>query len=165
MTFYVENEIHAQFPFDYEAVAQNAITKALEHLECPYEVEINLTITDKATIKQLNASYRDIDKETDVLSFPSVDYDAPADFSYVEADPSSYLNVDTDELMLGDIILCYERILEQAEEYGHSVLREYAFLIVHSVLHLCGFDHMTKADEQEMFTHQNQIMTEIDILR
>lgn len=67
--------------------------------------------------------------------------------------------------MLGDIILCHDRIVSQAEEFGHSQLREFTFLIVHSMLHLMGYDHMTPDEEREMFAHQNDIMNELGIFR
>lgn len=165
MTFYVENEIDATFDFDIEDVAKRVIKGALDYEKCPYEVEVNLLITDSDSIKEYNRDYRNIDSATDVLSFPAVAYDAPCDFSIANEDPNSYFNPETGELILGDIILCKERILSQAEEYGHSVLREFSFLIVHSVLHLLGYDHMIEEEEKQMFEHQNAIMEVLGILR
>ncbi len=165
MTFYVENEVNAEFPFPLEETVQKVIETALDCEECPYEAEVNVLITDQEGIRAYNKEYRDIDKETDVLSFPGVDYSMPADFSLAEADVHSYFHPESGELLLGDIILCKERIYAQAEEYGHSVLREFAFLIVHSVLHLLGYDHMEEEEEKVMRMHQDKIMEELQILR
>ncbi len=165
MTFYVENECGAEFEFSIEKTIEMVIKAACEYVKCPYEAEVSVLITDEEGIHAYNREYRDIDRPTDVLSFPAVDYDAPMDFSYVVEDPNAYLNPETQELMLGDIILCKERILSQAEEYGHSVYREFAFLITHSMLHLFGFDHMTPEEEKEMFSCQEDILNQLQILR
>ncbi len=165
MTFYVENEANAEFPFPLEETVQKVIETALDCEGCPYEAEVNVLITDCEGIRAYNKEYRNIDKETDVLSFPGVDYSAPADFSIAESDIPSYFHPDSGELLLGDIILCKERIFAQATEYGHSILREFAFLIVHSVLHLLGYDHMEEEEEKLMRMHQDKIMEELQILR
>jgi len=165
MTFYVENEIDAKFDFPIEETVEKVIKKALEYEKFPYESEINVLITNEAGIKEYNKEYRDIDKPTDVLSFPAVDYDFPCDFSYIENDKMSYINPETNEVLLGDIILCYDKIVSQAKEYGHSELREFSFLIAHSMLHLLGYDHMEENEEKEMFSHQESIMNELGILR
>ena len=165
MTFCVENEIEADFPFDMEAVAEQVIRKVLEAEKCPYEVEVNLLITDAEGIRTYNREYREIDRETDVLSFPGVDYESPSDFSLVQEDESMYLNPDTEELVLGDIVICAARVFSQAEEYGHSIEREYAFLIAHSMLHLFGFDHMEEEERAVMERKQAEILERLQILR
>lgn len=165
MTFYVENETEVEFDFDEEKLIEKVGVKTLSMLECPYEVEVNVVITDCEGIRMYNREYRDIDKETDVLSFPAVDYEEPADFSLVEEHELDYINPDSGELFLGDIMLCTERIFSQAQEYGHSVLREFAFLIAHSMLHLLGYDHMSKEEETEMFSLQEKILEELGITR
>lgn len=165
MTFYVENETDGGFPFPAEETAKRVVCTALSCEKCPYEAEINLLITDAAGIRVYNREYRGIDRETDVLSFPGVDYERPGDFSLARENRSRYFNPETGELLLGDMILCRDRIFSQAEEYGHSVLREFAFLIVHSVLHLLGYDHEKRDEEAQMRTHQDKIMEELQILR
>lgn len=165
MTFYVENETDAAFPFPLEETADRVIRTALLCEECPYDAEINLLITDKQGIRTYNKEYRGIDKETDVLSFPGVDYERPGDFLLADEDRNSYFNPETGEILLGDIVLCKERVFSQAEEYGHSVLREFSFLLVHSVLHLLGYDHMEQEEEAVMREHQDKIMEKLDILR
>lgn len=173
MTFYVESEGTKEngsapdrtFPFPLEETIQRVMATALSCENCPFEAEINLLITDGEGIKTYNQEYRGIPRETDVLSFPGVDYEKPGDFSLAIADKNSYFNPETDELLLGDIILCRDRVFSQAEEYGHSVLREFAFLLVHSMLHLLGYDHMEEEEEKIMKRHQDEIMEKLGILR
>ena len=165
MTFYVDNAVSAQFPFDVSKAATAVIEEALKEENCPYEVEVNILITDNAGIQDYNKEYRNIDKPTDVLSFPNVDYKTPADFSVVEVDEADYFEPDTGELVLGDIILCNDRITAQAEEYGHSLLREFSFLIAHSMLHLLGYDHMTEGEAGVMEAKQNLILDNLGIKR
>lgn len=165
MAIIIENETETMFPFEIEKVISDVVETALLQEQCPYPVEINVLITDLAGIRQYNLEYREIDRETDVLSFPAVDYDAPADFSIVEASPLEYFNPDTDELVLGDIILCADKVYMQATEYGHNILREFAFLIAHSVLHLLGYDHMEASEEKVMFEKQEQILNTLHITR
>lgn len=165
MTFYVETENTGEFPFPLEETVEKVITAALICENCPFEAEINILVTDGKGIKKYNEEYRGIEKETDVLSFPGVDYEKPGDFTLALSDKSSYFNPETEELLLGDIILCRDRVFSQAEEYGHSVLREFAFLLVHSVLHLLGYDHMEAEEEKVMKRHQDEIMEKLGILR
>ncbi len=166
MTFYVESEMEADgFPFDINETFERVARNVLAAEGCPYEAEISLLLTDADGIRVYNREYRDIDKETDVLSFPAVDYESPSCFSLVEADENSYINPDTQELILGDIILNVDRVKQQAEEYGHTLLREFAFLITHSMLHLLGYDHMEPEEEKEMFRKQDEILLAMGIER
>ena len=165
MTFYVENEVEAEFPFDIVQTFEKVAREVLIYEDCPYEAEISLLVTDADGIRVYNRDYRQIDKETDVLSFPAVDYEMPSDFALVEQDESCYINPDTQELILGDMILNADRVKEQAEEYGHTLLREFAFLVTHSMLHLLGYDHMEPAEEKEMFRRQEEILRSMGIER
>ena len=108
---------------------------------------------------------RGIDRPTDVLSFPMIEYDAPGDFSVIDEETGDAFNPETGELMLGDIVISKEKVLSQAEEYGHSPKREYAFLIAHSMLHLFGYDHMEEEERAEMEAHQRAIMEKVGIPR
>ena len=99
------------------------------------------------------------------MSFPGVDYEEPADFSLVEKDPVSYIDQDSGELMLGDIVINAQRVISQAESYGHGIEREYAFLLTHSLLHLFGYDHMEKDEEEVMFEKQEKILGLLGITR
>lgn len=161
----IEKETELDLPCDYEAIISKVIRFALDYIRCPYEAQVNVTITDKETICQINTEYRNISKPTDVLSFPMVDYETPGDFSHLEEQAESYFDFETGELSLGDIILCVEKIIEQSESYGHSVERELAFLTAHSMLHLFGYDHMTKEEEEEMFVKQEEILQGLGITR
>lgn len=109
--------------------------------------------------------YREIDAPTDVLSFPMLSYDAPGDFSALEDDYEDNFNPDTGEIMLGDIVISTDRVREQAKAYGHSERREYAFLIVHSMLHLFGYDHVTEEEAAQMEAKQRQILDAMQIFR
>lgn len=165
MTFYVENEVSAEFPFDVAQMFERVAREVLVYENCLYEAEISLLITDAEGIRVYNREYREIDRETDVLSFPAVDYERPSDFTLVEMEESCYINPDTQELILGDMILNADRVKQQAEEYGHTLLREFAFLVTHSMLHLLGYDHMEQAEEKEMFRRQEEILHSMGIDR
>ena len=166
MNLILEKETEESFDFDYRDAAVYIIEKALEYLKCPYEIQINLTLTDNNGIRELNKEYRHIDKATDVLSFPLIDYPEPNVFpKNIEENAEDYFDLDTGELMLGDIVISVERCKEQACEFGHSVLREYSFLIVHSILHLFGYDHMEDNERLIMEDVQRKILEEAQILR
>ena len=148
-----------------EAEARSIIEFTLDYLECPYETEINLTVTDNDGIHELNREYRQIDRPTDVLSFPMVDYAEPLDFGLAEEHAEDYFNPDTGELMLGDIVISADKVISQAEEYGHSIRREFCFLIVHSMLHLFGYDHMEDSERAVMEELQTKILDSAGITR
>ena len=126
--------------------------------------EINLILTTDEEIHRTNKEFRDMDRPTDVLSFPMVDFEAPADYDILEED-DSYFHPETGELMLGDIMISIPRAVEQAKEYGHSVKREYAFLIAHSMLHLFGYDHMEEEERAVMEQKQREILQQLSITR
>ena len=105
-----------------------------------------------------------IDNPTDVLSFPMLSYETAGDFSKLEDDDTNF-NPDTGEIMLGDIIISVDKVVEQAGNYGHSTEREFAFLILHSMLHLFGYDHMTPEDAAVMEEKQRNILEKMQILR
>lgn len=166
MNLVIEKETDDSFDFDYEEAAKSIIDQALDYLNCPYEVQLNLTLTDNEGIHAINKEYRQIDKPTDVLSFPLVDYPEPNVFpESIEDDAEDYFDLDTGELMLGDIIISVEKCKEQAKEYGHSELREYSFLIVHSMLHLFGYDHMEDDERAVMEEKQREILDKAGITR
>lgn len=164
MTLDFVNETDIEFDFSYEEIANKVIEAVLDHENFPYDVQVSLTITDEETIKEINRENRNIDSVTDVLSFPFLDYEKRGDYSFLDNDDSCF-DPDTGEVMLGDIVICVKRVIDQAEEYGHSKLREYAFLICHSMLHLLSYDHMTPEDEDEMFGKQREIMSILKIER
>lgn len=164
MTFHFEYETEKEFTFDYQALMTRVMEQSLEYELCPYEVEINIVITDDEEIRKVNAEYRDIDRATDVLSFPMVEYEVPGDFSHVEEDDMLF-HPETGELMLGDIMISIDKVYAQAEEYGHSVERELGFLTAHSMLHLCGYDHMEEEERTVMEERQRAIMELVQLYR
>ncbi len=165
MTLNFEEEVTVPFDFEYESLAREVISFTLDHENFPYESEVNLTLTDNDGIHEINKMYRQIDRPTDVLSFPMLSYEAAGDFSKLEDDYDDNFNPDTGEIMLGDIVISVDKVLEQAESYGHTPRREYAFLIVHSMLHLFGYDHMTPEEAVQMEAKQRQILEEMNITR
>ncbi len=165
MTIYVENEGGYEFPFSIENQMDKLVSFVTDYVACPYEPEISVTLVTKEEIHRLNQEFRQVDRPTDVLSFPMNEYDKPADFSGGKFGQSMTCSPETGELVLGDIVLCSEVVREQAQEYGHSELREFSFLVVHSLLHLFGYDHMEEEERLEMELLQKNIMNELQIMR
>ncbi len=165
MTFCVESETKRELPFDAEELAGKVIGETLEYEKCPYEVTVNVLLTDNEGICTLNSQFRGIDRPTDVLSFPNVDYDTPSDFTGIEESEADYFDPESGELYLGYIVISVDKVYEQAEEYGHSVRREYAFLLAHSMLHLMGYDHMEAGEAAKMEHKQEEILNRLDITR
>lgn len=149
---------------EYEKIAHSVIEAALDHEECPYDIDVSLLLTDDASIMEMNTEYRDMAKSTDVLSFPLIDYEAPACFDGFD-DMEDLFDPDSGELMLGDIVISIDHCIAQAEEYGHGVKREFAFLIAHSMLHLMGYDHMEEDEAREMERRQEEILESLGITR
>lgn len=166
MTLNIEKEVDTQLDFDYEKIIRDVVDAALEFEDCPYEVEVNVVLTSNEEIALINRDYRDLFKPTDVLSFPMVDYVAAGDFSVLEAcDTEDYFNPETGELMLGDIIISVDKVIEQAQKYGHSQQRELGFLTAHSMLHLFGYDHMEPEETEAMEMKQNDILKLVHLSR
>lgn len=164
MTLFFEEEGELKLSLACEELAEKVINAALDYVECPYESEVNLLLTMNEEIHQMNLEFREIDRPTDVLSFPMVEYDEPANFEILE-DAFECFNPETGELMLGDIVISKEKVIEQAKEFGHSIEREYAFLIAHSMLHLAGYDHMEEEERVIMEAKQREILENLQILR
>lgn len=164
MTLSLELETEFEVDFDYKKVAEEVVEYALDYLECPYEAQVNLLITNNEEIRHINKEYRDIDRDTDVLSFPMIEYEEPGSFDSID-ESGDFFDPDSGELVLGDIIICAGKVFDQAEEYGHSVKREFAFLITHSILHLTGYDHMNEGDAALMEEKQEIILDKLGIKR
>ena len=141
MNMQIDYETERELGIDYETLAVKVADKVLEMEKCPYDAQVNLVLTDNEEIERVNTEFRDIARPTDVLSFPMIPFETPAGYDIVEED-ESYFDLDTDELLLGDIMISVDKVFAQAEEYGHSVTREFCFLVAHSMLHLLGYDHI-----------------------
>ena len=145
---------------EFYDIIKDVAEHACDFVKCPYETEVNVLLTDNEGIREINKDNRNIDKPTDVLSFPMLDYNEPADFSLAEENTYDYFDSESGNLMLGDIVISIDKVYSQAEEYGHSPKREIAFLTAHSMLHLFGYDHM-EDDERERMEHlQERILNE-----
>lgn len=165
MTLNIELETEVDFDFDYEDIIKKVVEYSVDYVNCSYETQVNVTLTDNDNIHRINKEFRDIDRPTDVLSFPMVDYTEPENLDHVEAALDEYFDPDTGELLLGDIVISVEKVKEQAKEYGHSQLRELAFLCAHSMLHLFGHDHMEEDERIVMETKQKEILDALEIYR
>ncbi len=165
MTSYVENEVDLTFPFEMQKIVDQIMETVLEMENCPYETTVNLLLTDREGIREYNRNYRELDRETDVLSFPNIPFDMAGNFVVVEEDEAAYFDPDSGELLLGDIILSADHVVAQAQEYGHSLLREFAFLTAHSMFHLCGYDHMTPEEAAVMERKQEEVLEQLHITR
>lgn len=147
MTDITNNQNRLEFTSDLEKLIETVIEKAFEY-ENVEPRNVSVLICDNDEIKKLNGQFRDIDSPTDVLSFPMYDEDG-------ELDPDE----------LGDIVISLERAAAQAEEIGHSLRREVAFLTAHSMLHLFGYDHIDDSEREEMFEKQEEILAQLGITR
>ncbi len=158
MTIAIDYEAGRKLSIPYETIIRDVVEAALDYEKCPYEAEVNVVLTDDEQIHRVNLEYRNVDRPTDVLSFPMLEYDEPSCFDHVEEAYADCFNPETGELMLGDIMISVDKVEEQAEKYGHSAARELAFLTAHSMLHLCGYDHMEDEDRLEMEKRQEEIL-------
>ncbi|MBQ9125731.1 MAG: rRNA maturation RNase YbeY [Clostridia bacterium] len=141
---------------------KRVLERALKHLNQPRELlEMSLSIVSPEQIQELNKSFREVDKVTDVLSFPTCDNPTRGAITVVCED----VNPETDLVNIGDIVICLERAKEQAKEYGHSLKRELAFLSLHGLLHLLGYDHIEPDDEKQMIALQKEILDQAGITR
>ncbi|MBR6402582.1 MAG: rRNA maturation RNase YbeY [Eubacterium sp.] len=154
----IVNETEHDYPEAYDPIVEDVINASLDYLNCRYECEVCVTFTDNDGIHQINLSERGIDNPTDVLSFPMLEFEKPGDLSYAEQYPQDFFNPETGELLLGDIVISLDKVKSQAEEYGHSDKRELAFLVVHSMLHLFGYDHIDEEDRLVMEKLQKDIL-------
>ena len=132
---------------------EKVISEALRYEGVNDNTEVSVTIVDNEEIRKINNKFRNIDRATDVLSFPLIDFD------------NESLPDDGSKIYLWDIIISIERAKEQAKEYGHSIDREIGFLTAHSMLHLLGYDHMVPEEEKEMFAKQEEILNNLGLRR
>lgn len=145
---------------------EKIISHALKEEQVEIDTEISLIFIDNHQIREINREQRGIDKITDVLSFPMLHYPKNKVYkeNYVDyAFGTEYL--DEGKLVLGDIVLSLEKAKEQSEDYGHSFLREVCYLIIHSILHLLGYDHMEEEDKLKMRKREEEILERFNINR
>ncbi|MGL4654440.1 MAG: rRNA maturation RNase YbeY [Sarcina sp.] len=151
---------------EFENTLKNTIEFALKEELVDRVCEVSLVFVDNDEIKEINRETRGIDKATDVLSFPMIDY--PRGKVYKEAYTGKELSktyFDGEELILGDIVLSLERADEQREEFNHSFSRECSYLVVHSVLHLLGYDHMEDDEKKIMRAREEEILEKLKMTR
>ena len=130
---------------------EEIIKESLAFEQITEEVEVSISLVDNEEIQTLNQKFRQMDKPTDVLSFPLLDFSEEISFAGCVA--------------LGDIVISVEKVQEQAKEYGHSFEREFGFMMAHSMLHLLGYDHQTPEEETIMFAKQEAILNKVELFR
>ena len=145
---------------ELRSLIKKVLKNGLNFMEFEENCEISILLVDNHEIHQLNKLHRDIDRPTDVLSFPMFEYNEDGEIDISECDFG-----ENGEILLGDIVISLERAKEQADEFGHSFEREVGFLTAHSLLHLLGYDHMEKDEETEMFELQEEILKICDLPR
>ncbi len=159
-------ECDGDFIEDYEAVAKRILEYAVAYHKGPEDFEVSLYITDDETVRETNRDTRNIDSVTDVLSFPNLEFAEEGDFGILdEYADSDIRDPENGDIMLGEIMICRSKVYSQAEEYGHSPLREYAFLLTHSILHLMGYDHMEDVERERMEEKQRIILDALGYVR
>lgn len=149
--------------FSISKLTKELLSKTCQIHKINYNFLVTLLICSNYRIKNINKKFRDIDKATDVLSFPNIIFENK--YKINKNDIINYIDNDTKQIYLGDIIISMDKCISQSKKYGHSIKREFSFLFVHSLLHLLGYDHMDKDEEKEMFDMQDKILTSVGINR
>ncbi len=148
MIYFMNDQDKEDITYSLKILLRRAVEATLDYEKFENDAQVSVTFTDNEGIKELNFEHRNIDKETDVLSFPLIDFEGGEESPF-----------DDPEMMLGDIVISLEKAREQAAEYGHSFERETAFLCVHSMLHLLGYDHVNGDEEEaDMRRRQTEIL-------
>ena len=155
MTLLIDNRTNFELTDEIKETLEKVCFKSLQYEEFNEDCEVSLSIVTNDEIHDINKQFRNIDSPTDVLSFPQLTFEEGE-----EADVN-----ENGEIVLGDIIISIDRAKEQAEEYGHSVTREFCFLVAHSMLHLLGYDHMTPGEAAVMEVKQAKALEELGITR
>lgn len=155
--FLLENETDRQVSEEQINELIKVCQTVLDMEEWDFDAEISITFTDNENIREINRDYRNIDRATDVLSFPMLDFSEEIDFE---------LEAEDGKVMLGDIVISLERAEEQAQELNHSLRRELAFLVAHSMLHILGYDHVDDPEgERTMIEKQDSVLGKLGITR
>lgn len=152
---YIETEfLDIEENNEYITLAEKVIKKCFEEENLNDKLYVNIILTNPQNIRKINNEYRNIDKETDVLSFPMFEKEEIQDLENILI-----------EEVLGDIIISIERVEEQAKEYGHAFEREFAYMLVHGFYHLMGYDHIEENDKKEMRIKEENILDKLNIVR
>ena len=155
MIYFTNSQDKNAITYELKMLVRQAIVTTLAYEGYNHDCELSVTFTDNEGIRAINKQFRDMDKETDVLSFPLLDFDGG------EEPP-----IDEDMQALGDIVISLEKAEAQAEEFGHSFEREVGFLAVHSMLHLLGYDHVDSEEEElEMRRKQSEVLDMMGLTR
>lgn len=148
MTIFYNYEAQTKLHMPWMNIISDVVNGTLSYMKFKKEAEVSVSVVDENEIKALNKEFRNINKVTDVLSFPIGDK-----------------NPETGEIVLGDIVLCAQKVIDQAREYGHTRKRELAFLTCHSMLHLLGYDHIEEDERLEMEELQKKILETLGYMR
>lgn len=138
-------------------IIKNVVKASIEEESFTEDVEVSITLGDNEMIRQINFDHRNIDKVTDVISFPQIDwtYEGGSDYNTITGQST----------ILGDIVISVDQLIKQAKEYNHSIERELGFLIAHSMFHLLGYDHMNEEDEANMIAKQEKVLKKLGLVR
>lgn len=164
----IDNNKIYKFEFNLDILTKRIAKEVFINEKLLYDFSFNVKIVDSKEIKKINYKERNINKITDVLSFPNINFSKPSNFKkYVNNKDIdvSIIDLDTKTIFLGDVIICYDMILKASKKYGHSIKREYSFLLTHSLFHLLGYDHMNEKDEKVMFSKQEKVLNNLKIYR
>lgn len=152
MNLLIANDTNEDLDLDLiRKKAEKTITEVLRVENISENTEVSLSIVDRQTIHKLNKDYRNVDRETDVLSFP--------------LDEESFDNEGNPLILLGDIVICLDVAEDQAVDFGHSLEREIMYLICHSTLHLLGYDHIEEDDKKVMRSKEKEVMKNLGVFK
>ncbi|MBE7020822.1 MAG: rRNA maturation RNase YbeY [Ruminococcaceae bacterium] len=152
----IDIEEGVEFPETSQNTVNEVIKRVIETEKLPFSVYISVMIVSADTIKEINAAERGIDRVTDVLSFPALDYDR--EYRLTRAPGPQDMVPEYEAVYLGDMVICDDKIKEQAKEYCHSYERELSYLTVHSMYHLLGYDHEDEAMKKDMRKKEENIL-------
>ncbi|MFL0247412.1 rRNA maturation RNase YbeY [Candidatus Clostridium stratigraminis] len=149
-----------------EEILKEIIDYTLKEEGVNIDYEVSVIFVDNTNIRELNLEFRNIDRETDVLSFPMLEYTPKKVYKDLYIDYHFTVDYfDEKRLLLGDIALSLEKAKEQSEEFGHSFIREICYLTIHSLLHLLGYDHIEEDDKLKMRMREEEILGRFNIIR
>lgn len=163
----IDFDFRVQPPENIQELIETAVAATLRMQGETDRIQIGFVLTDDTDIREINRELRNTDMATDVLSFPMLDYEGEEDddISLNPEDFAGDVDPETNELLLGDIIVSLDRARVQAEDFGHSLEREIGYLTVHAMLHLLGYDHMTEEDRRSMRRREEAVLGSLNLTR